>query len=164
MKKIFAIAVLAFSVMSGLSAQNTLTIHQKDGQQFSYGFGEKPVVTFTDNDLIVTTANENVKLTLALTSVEKFTFDSNETAVNDIKDNAQKASISLDEYSVYIANVKENAVVSLSSADGKQLQAFKADADGTVSFSIADLPNGTYIISSENLSVKIQKKSVRSGY
>ena len=108
MKKIFAIAVLAFSVMSGLSAQNTLTIHQKDGQQFSYGFGEKPVVTFTDNDLIVTTANENVKLTLALTSVEKFTFDSNETAVNDIKDNAQKASISLDEYSVYIANVKEN--------------------------------------------------------
>lgn len=158
MKKIFAIAVLAFSVMSGLSAQNTLTIHQKDGQQFSYGFGEKPVVTFTDNDLIVTTANENVKLTLALTSVEKFTFDSNETAVNDIKDNAQKASISLDEYSVYIANVKENAVVSLSSADGKQLQAFKADADGTVSFSIADLPNGTYIISSENLSVKIQKK------
>jgi len=158
MKKIFAIAVLAFSVMSGLSAQNTLTIHQKDGQQFSYGFGEKPVVTFTDNDLIVTTANENVKLTLALTSVEKFTFDSNETAVNDIKDNAQKASISLDEYSVYIANVKENAVVSLSSADGKQLQAFKANADGTVSFSIADLPNGTYIISSENLSVKIQKK------
>lgn len=158
MKKIFAIAVLAFSVMSGLSAQNTLTIHQKDGQQFSYGFGEKPVVTFTDNDLIVTTANENVKLTLALTSVEKFTFDSNETAVNDIKDNAQKASISLDEYSVYIANVKENAVVSLSSADGKQLQAFKTGADGTVSFSIADLPNGTYIISSENLSVKIQKK------
>lgn len=158
MKKIFAIAVLAFSVMSGLSAQNTLTIHQKDGQQFSYGFGEKPVVTFTDNDLIVTTANENVKLTLALTSVEKFTFDSNETAVNDIKDNAQKASISLDEYSVYIANVKENAVVSLSSADGKQLQAFKAGTDGTVSFSIADLPNGTYIISSENLSVKIQKK------
>ena len=158
MKKIFAIAVLAFSVMSGLSAQNTLTIHQKDGQQFSYGFGEKPVVTFTDNDLIVTTANENVKLTLALTSVEKFTFDSNETAVNDIKDNAQKASISLDEYSVYIANVKENAVVSLSSADGKQLQAFKAGADGTVSFSIADLSNGTYIISSENLSVKIQKK------
>lgn len=158
MKKIFAIAVLAFSVMSGLSAQNTLTIHQKDGQQFSYGFGEKPVVTFTDNDLIVTTANENVKLTLALTSVEKFTFDSNETAVNDIKDNAQKASISLDEYSVYIANVKENAVVSLSAADGKQLQAFKAGADGTVSFSIADLPNGTYIISSENLSVKIQKK------
>ena len=97
-------------------------------------------------------------MTLALTSVEKFTFDSNETAVNDIKDNAQKASISLDEYSVYIANVKENAVVSLSSADGKQLQAFKAGADGTVSFSIADLSNGTYIISSENLSVKIQKK------
>ena len=156
MKKFFALAVVLVNALLGVSAQNTLTIHQQDGEQFSYGFGEKPVVTFTDNNLIVTTANQNVQLTLALTSVEKFTFDNVEAAVNEIRES--RPAISLDEYSVYIANVKENAVVNVNSADGKSIASYKVNAQGTVSFSIAELPAGTYIISSESLNIKILKK------
>ena len=156
MKKFFALAVVLVNALLGVSAQNTLTIHQKDGEQFSYGFGEKPVVTFTDNDLIVTTANQNVQLTLALTLVEKFTFDNVEAAVNEIRES--RPAISLDEYSVYIANIKENAVVNVNSADGKSIASSKVNAQGTVSFSSAELPAGTYIISSESLNIKILKK------
>ena len=74
-----------------LFSQNTLTIHQKDGQQFSFGFEDKPVVSFTDSDLIV--KSTKTELTYALSSVSKFTFDDIEDAVISINDDAAKAVI-----------------------------------------------------------------------
>ena len=55
-----------------LFSQNTLTIHQKDGQQFSFGFEDKPVITYTDTDLVLKTTKTEVQYPLA--SVAKFTF------------------------------------------------------------------------------------------
>ena len=51
------ILLLVFPVV----AQNTLTVHQKDGQQFSYGFEDKPVVTFTDNALVIKSTKVEVQ-------------------------------------------------------------------------------------------------------
>ena len=51
-----------------LFGQNTLTIHQKDGKEFSYGFSEKPVITYTDNDLVLTTTNTVVEFPLSALS------------------------------------------------------------------------------------------------
>ena len=139
-----------------LFSQNTLTIHQKDGQQFSFGFEDKPVVSFTDSDLIV--KSTKTELTYALSSVSKFTFDDIEDAVISINDDAAKAVITLDSYTVSITGAKADIEVRLNSSDGKLLQSYKTDEDGDVTFSIADLPNGTYIISSQSLTVKILKK------
>ena len=156
MKKFFvAIAALLFAGISIVSAQTTLTIHQKDGEKFSFGFSEKPVVSFTDNDLIVKTSTNQV--TCALTAVAKFTFDSGETTVGEVKSDAEPA-ISLDEYAVMITNAKADDKVLLTGADGKLLQSYKVAEDGSVSFSISELPAGTYIISTSKLSIKILKK------
>ena len=47
----FLVALLVCPVFS----QNTLTIHHKDGQQFSFGFEDKPVITYTETDLVLKT-------------------------------------------------------------------------------------------------------------
>ena len=155
MKKfLVAIAALLFVGVSLVSAQTTLTIHQKDGEKFSFGFSEKPVVSFTDNDLTVKTSNNEV--TCALTNVAKFTFDTDETAVAEVKADAEP-SISLDEYTVMITGAKADTNVALTGADGKVLQSYKIGEDGSVSFSIAELPAGTYIISTSKLAIKILK-------
>lgn len=98
------------------------------------------------------------QLTYALSSVSKFTFDDIEDAVISINDDAAKAVITLDSYTVSITGAKADIEVRLNSSDGKLLQSYKTDEDGDVTFSIADLPNGTYIISSQSLTVKILKK------
>lgn len=143
-------------LVSPVFSQNTLTIYQKDGTQISVGFDDKPVVTFTDNELVVKTTKTTLRYEFA--QVAKFTFDKNETGVNGVIDDASQAGITLDEYTVYITGAKADAVVCLIGADGKQLQSYKTDADGSVTFSIAQLPEGMYIISSESLTCKILKK------
>ena len=155
MKRLFFILFFAISI-SSLFAQNTLTIHQKDGQQFGFGFEEKPIVTFTDNALIIKSTKIEVQYELA--KVAKFTFDDVEDAVIGIKVDDAKASITLDEYTVSISGAAADITVRLIASDGKQLQSYKTNQDGSVTFSIAELPEGTYIIVSESLTCKILKK------
>lgn len=140
-----------------LFSQNTLTVHQKDGQKFSFGFEEKPLVTFTETELVVKTSK--IELRYALSRFSKFTFDDIPSSVGKVAvDVADKASITLDEYIVSISGAKADIEVRLIASDGKTLQIHKTDPDGSVSFSIYDLPDGTYIIASESLTCKIIKK------
>lgn len=155
MRKILALVFLSLLTIE-MSAQNTLVIHQKDGQQFSYGFGDKPVITYTESDLVLTTSKTVVEFPLS--ALSKFTFSDIEDAVIAVKDNSSKPSLSLDEYTVCISGAEPNQSVTLLSIDGKVLSTYKTDADGSVKFSIAELSAGTYIINSESLTCKILKK------
>lgn len=139
-----------------LFGQNTLTIHQKDGQQFSFGFDDKPVITYTDTDLVLKTTKTEVQYPLA--SVAKFTFTDVEDAVIPIKQDSNAAQLELDGYVVSITGAKADINVLVIGPDGKTLGTYKTDSNGSVTFSIADLPLGLYIISSENLTCKILKK------
>ena len=157
MKLLSRALFLIFAVVpSGMLAQNTLTVHQKDGQQFSFGFSEKPVVSYTDNDLVIKSTKADVQYPLA--TVAKFTFDEVPTAVNGLTEDVKKPTITLDEFVICISGAKADVEVRLISSDGKILQSCKTDKEGTAILSIADYPEGMYIISSENLSVKILKK------
>ena len=137
-------------------SQNTLTIHQKNGEQLSFGFEDKPVIKFTDNEIVLTSAKTELRFQFA--NVAKLTFDDIDDAVISINADGAKASITLDEYTVSISGAKVDATVKLIASDGKQLQSYKISQDGTATFSISDLPEGTYIIITDSLTVKILKK------
>lgn len=139
-----------------LLGQNTLTIHQKNGEQFSLGFEEKPVIKFTDKEIVLTSFK--TELCFQFANVAKLTFDDIDDGVISIRADGAKASITLDEYNVSISGAKADSSVQLIASDSKQLQSYKISQDGTATFSIADLPDGTYIISTESLTVKILKK------
>lgn len=149
--------VMLFASLAAFG-QNTLTIHLKDSRQLSFGFDKKPVVTFTDTDLVVKT--DDVELNYGLALLHKFTFDTVETPVETDVDNPQesKSVFSLDAYTVMITGAKADMSVSLIAPDGKTLQTYKTDSEGILSFSIADLPEGLYIISSDSITCKILKK------
>lgn len=155
MKRIFLLFSAAM-LMSSVFAQNTLTIHQKDGQQFSFGFADKPVITYTDTDLVLKTTKTEVQYPLA--SLAKFTFTDSETAVAPINEGKSDAKLELDNYMVRITGAKAGITVTVIGPDGKTVGNYKTDSEGSVTFSIADLPQGLYIINSENLTCKILKK------
>ena len=142
-------------LMCPVFSQNTLTIHQKDGLKFSFGFEDKPVITYTDTDLVLKTTNTEVQFPLA--SLAKFTFIDEEDAVISIKD-GNAAQLELDNYTVSITGAQSGISVSVIGSDGKSLAAYKTDGNGAVTFSIAEQPEGTYIIKSESLTCKILKK------
>lgn len=154
MRKILFFLTLALP-LSALS-QTTLTLHQRDGQTFSFGFDEKPVMILTDSMMTVKTAN--AELSYSLAKVAKFTFDDPSAAVNQPR-TALEAGISLNEYTVRVSGAKPGATVRLISAGGSELNTFRTDETGCVTFSIADLQSGTYIITTgDSLSYTILKK------
>lgn len=137
-------------------SQNTLTIHQKDGQQFCFGFVDKPVITYTYTDLVLKTTKTEVQYPLA--SLAKFTFTDVEDAVIPVKQDSNAGKLELDNYMVSITGAKAGVNVTVIGSDGKSVGNYKTDSEGSVTFSIADLPQGQYIINSENLTCKILKK------
>jgi len=155
MKRLF-LCLWGALLLCPVFGQNTLTVHQKNGEQLSFGFEDKPVVKFTDNELVVTTAKTEFRYELV--KLAKFTFDGVENAVTGIKADAPDASITLDEYTVSICGSEPDATIRLVSSDGKLLESYKTDDEGSVTFSIAQLPQGTYIIVSESITCKILKK------
>ena len=152
---LFSVVLLAVPVFS----QNTITIHQKDGRQFSFGFDDKPVITYTDTDLLLKTTKTEVQYPLAL--LAKFTFadsENSDTSVNPINENKAELQLQLDSYVVNITGTKPQMSVSIIGPDGKTVGTYKTDSNGSVTFSIADLPQGLYIINAEDLTCKILKK------
>lgn len=137
-------------------SQSTLIIHQKGGPQFSFGFDDKPVITYTDTDLVLKTIKTEAQFPLV--SLVKFTFTDLQTVVNVISDDKKSPDLVLDNYMVSITSAKAGITITLIRSDGKLIETYKTDADGCVTFSIADLPQGIYIINSENLTCKILKK------
>ena len=140
--------------------QNSLSIFQKDGLQFSFVFDDEPVIRYTDTDLILETTKTEVQYPLSLISKFNFTDVETEieTAVIPIKEDENAAKLELDNNMVVITGAKADASVTVTGPDGKTVGTYKTDADGCVTFSIADLPQGLYIINSENLTCKILKK------
>lgn len=145
-------AILSAPMLS----QTTLTIHQKNGQQFSFGFDDQPVITYTDNELVLKTTNTEVQYPLE--SLLKITFNDSETAVKPVLKEGKIPALELDSYSVYISGAKAGVEVTVYGADGKSVNSSKTNQDGSVSFSISDLPDGVYVIKSENNSIKVLKK------
>ena len=136
--------------------QNYLTIQQKDGQEFSFRFEDKPVITYTATDLLLKTAKTDVQYPLE--TLSKLTFTVDATGVNAVNDDIRKPTYFINDYEISITDAKAGSTVSVIAPDGKVIGTYKTDPDGNVTISIEDLPAGLFFINSENLTFKVLKK------
>ena len=155
MKKLIALFCVVLLAAPAF-CQNILTVHQKDGNLFRYSFEEKPVVSFTDKDIVL--KSTKIEVRFDMTKVSKFTFNENATLADAVKADDAGTDIVLDEYTVSIVGAKADMDVRVLSSDGKVLKTFRTGQDGSIEFSITDFTEGTYLISSESVNVKILKK------
>ena len=54
-------------------AQNAVAVWQQDGKVAKFGFSEKPVVTYADNNLVITTTQTTVEYPIYLLRKIRFT-------------------------------------------------------------------------------------------
>ena len=159
MRKILIVLMtLIMAVPLTMSAEEVMTVHLKDGNLIDFAFKNQPVVTFTETDVVLTTSN-GLSINYPLSNLTKFTFSTKDIPdeVVEIKEDARKVKFSVDEYTVRIDGAKAEMDVRILASDGKVQGTYKTDKEGSLTFSIADQPAGVYIISSEDLTVKIQK-------
>ena len=163
-KFLFAFMALLLTTSGALRSQNVMVVHLKTGTVAELAFKYKPVITFTDTDAVLTTVvnGREVVVSYPLEKLTKFTFTTKDipvippTAVEEVEE--RNVQFLIEDYTVTLTGAKPEIVVRLISSDGKQLGSYKTDKDGSVSFSIAELAAGTYIIASEDITFKILKK------
>lgn len=134
MKKILPFFALLF-VCATAFAQDALTVIQKDGQSYKFNFADKPVITYTETDLVLTTTSTEVQYPIA--DIQKLTFkDSEETKVETVSEPVRDET-----FTVY-------------SLEGKVVKTFKYPENGDMNSGTEGLPAGIYIIKSKSVTYK----------
>lgn len=118
-------------------AQNTLNIHQKSGGVVSYRFAEKPVLTYVDDNLHVST--ERVCIDYPLAELEMLTFDDREESIGELRVEGQPVGMNI--YRI----------------DGTLVKRIEAKAESSA-FDTDGLSVGTYIVRQGNVMYKITKQ------
>ena len=96
MKKILFIIVILSSLTNTIMATNDetkLIVWAKDGTKVTYVLNEKPLVTFTETDLVI--HSNGIEMNYPLTSMARFTYEKGQnTGVRNI--NSIESHISFD--------------------------------------------------------------------
>ena len=151
MKQLFF--TFAFMLMASMAnADNTtnLVIRQKAGNETILSLDSNPVLTFEGEYLNV--RNDYMTFSFPIADIDQYSV-SNPT---DIKEMRSLPRISNGQ--VTLNDLPKGTKAYVHSIDGKVIREMEPDGMGTVSFSLRDLPKGTYIISAANTRFKIANK------
>lgn len=129
--------LLLFTVLFCISncfANSTVNIHQKSGEVYSCSFKDKPIITYKENILCLSSAS--VKIEYPLSELVKLTFSENGSDIESLQVDGN------------------NVEVSIYSINGQLLKS----GTGSFMLDIKDLQSGAYIIKQGEITTKIIKK------
>ncbi len=134
------LSLLTFFAATAVWADTALFVHPKTGGVLEIAFSEKPVVTYSDGNLIITAAEASV--TYPLSNMDKFTFGEVDDQVTRIT-----APVNTAPQPTYIYSL-----------DGKLMRTLQPSEDGTTPASLDGLTPGTYVIKNGKTSYKVLKR------
>lgn len=135
-------SLLAFVAAQAPRADTALIVHQKSGGTVEFAFREKPVVTYSDDYLVISVQDGQATVSYPLGNLQKFTFGETSDSYTRIVPPKEVAP-----QPTYIYNV-----------GGVLLRTIRPSADGSTSASLDGLPAGTYIIKNGTTNYKTIKK------
>ena len=160
MRRFLAVLVtLLLSAPAVMRSQNVMVAHLKDGTVAELAFKYKPVITFTENDVVFSAIvdGKDYVVSYPIRNLAKFTFTTSENPGNPPTEVQSDIRFLIDSYTITVTGLAQDLPVHVYSADGRLLNTGKADRNGTASFSIEELPAGTYIVNSQGITFKVLK-------
>ena len=136
-----------------------LVVWLKNGEKNMFRLPEHPVVSYADGAFILKTSRTEAEYKGS--SVRKFTLldekDDPAASVQEVKEKPNSHVYYSDDV-VEMTGGKPNSRVNVYRLDGKRADTMETDAEGNLTFSVAQYPAGTYIIESETITFKISKR------
>lgn len=123
------------------------------GKPVSFALSDKPVITYQNNQLVVTTAEETVEISVA--EISGTGFSETSTAIRNLMSGG-KPQVECGR--VYFSDLTPGTLVQVFTADGRSVAEAKADANGTAQVSLSELPKGTYLLKAGKQTIKIMNK------
>ena len=148
-------ALLLVAGTLGVRAQNAIVVYQKDGTVAKFSFMEKPVVTYSGSDLVMTTSKTSVQYPIYL--LQKIGFD-----VDDIINTVDEVKLPQTQFSfrgstLTVKGGEPGSVVSLYTIKGTMAGQYRLDGNGCATIPLQNLGKGLYIVKTKQLSFKFHK-------
>lgn len=132
--------------------RNALVFEMKDGASVTYFFTELPKLSFTAEDIVVTTRMYETSHPQKAVLRYVFTYKDPSSIVRpQLEGFRRQGDI------ISIGNLNADDMVTVYSADGKLLLSVSANAHGSATVSLTLLPAGVYLIKYSDTTVKVLK-------
>lgn len=160
MKKLLmslATILLASISVEAQTSETVLEVLKSDGQILAISLAEEPRTTYSDGNLIITSASSTV--TLPLENVRRYTYaiiDDITIGLDDLK--VMRADFSKDGESLTLTGIKPQTSIYLYNAAGQLLRTINGGAQTKVVVSVSHLPMGVYIVKANDVNYKITKR------
>lgn len=132
-----------------------LVVWAKDGTRVAYALAEKPKVTFTVSDLVITT--NGVEVNYSLDNMVRFTYEANDiSSITNLQ--TDESVFKLNGESLLFPTLKANSTIYVYSLNGSLVFKKTVLQDGEYAFPLSDLNAGVYMVNVNGLTYKIVKR------
>ena len=141
---------------TGQGSQNALAIYQKDGQVTKFAFTEHPVVTYSGNDVVLTTTKTTVQYPIYM--LQKIVFDV-EIPATDVKEQDAKPAMQFrfEGGTLIITGGEAGSAVYLYSLSSVMEGEYRLDSNGCASIPLQQLGKSMYIVKTNRVTFKFRK-------
>ena len=156
MSRLYFSLALLLSMLTARAADgaNAMLLQGPSGN-FTVLLDERPVVTFSGDDFVITT--HMGALSLPASQVTKFTYVNDEQATG-LGDAARFGSLlSFDGKQLRLSRLAPSSAVQVYAADGALLASAKADSRGSLSLSLPATAGAVYLVKTATVTFKIRK-------
>ena len=149
----FMATVLLMVVVMAVRANNVqyFTIFV-NGTPVTFSLAEHPVLTYSNNQLVITTANEQISIPVECINTCRLTEDV------PVGISMPKADAELVAGHFVFRDLRASSIVTVYDEQGKAVAATRATEHGLASVSVAGLPKGLYIVRTESQTIKVINK------
>ena len=154
-RRVFPILFLLLSFELGIRAQNAVEIYQIDGKVTTFAFSEKPVVTYSGSDLVMTTTKTVVQYPIYL--LKKISFDVELDDADVVKDVKADEQFSFRGGTITVMGGEPNSQVYIFNIQGMKVGQYKLDDQGNASIPVSGLATGIYVLKTKRFAFKFRK-------
>lgn len=133
---------------------NALIVKLCNGDTNTYMLSENPKVTVPESSIVI--KNSSVSTTYERSEVEKFYFEYVDTETGIDKLNDTSVVFRMNESEICISGLDCDAVVSVTTLDGRIVFSTQCDTSGSVSIELSSLKEGVYVLAFNGRSVKVR--------
>ena len=149
--------LLLWLTAAGAWAQNTIVVCQNDGTMAKFAFTEKPVVTYSAGELVMTTNKTSVQY--PMNRLLKIYFDVAEVpdGIDVEVTQPEDVQFAFRDGALVVSGGEAGAIVNLYRLDGVSAGQFRLDGNGSVTIPTGSLSKGLYIVKTKQVSFKFRK-------
>ena len=148
--------VVIVNMIKNDSEDPILVVWKADGTKAYYELNNMPETTFENGKLVIRTQSATVEYPMS--EVLRYTYDGVDTKGVSKARGLHGAMVKREQNSVTIVNLKEGSQVQLFNSEGALLDTKTSNGEEPVFISVANQPNGVYIVKYESQTLKLIKR------